>query len=248
MNRTLSIAVATSALVLTPACAQERVDTADKAAIEQVVHDYILEHPEIIEEALIKLTERQQVEEQEQAAEMILANMDAIYENDGDYSVGPEDAPVTVVEFFDYRCGYCKSTTAWATTLPAKYDDQVRVIFKEMPILSAESEKAAFAALAAGKQGKYLEMHLGLMALDNKTGFGPEEIDRVAEEAGVDVTLMRADMKSIQIQKHVADTKSLARTLLISGTPNFMVGTVQINRADPDAVESLIDAEIQKLS
>ena len=248
MARRFYTLLATTAIILTPACAQERVDATDKAAIEQVVRDYILENPEIIEEALIKLSEKQRLQAALETEQKIAENLDALYKNAADYSVGPADAPVTVVEFFDYRCGFCKRSAEWAAKLPEQYDNKVRVVFKEFPILSPESEKAALAAVAAGRQGKYIEMHLALMALDNKTGFGPDVIDEAARSVGVDVDLMRADMKSMALQKQVADSKSLARKLGIDGTPNFIVGTKQVGGADMAAVEALIEAELDKLS
>lgn len=244
MTRTFSMAVAATAIALTPACAQEQIDTASKEAIEKVVYDYILENPEIIEEALIALTEKRQLAELEESREAIAENQDELYNHAGDFSIGPDDAAVTIVEFFDYRCGYCKRSASWATGLPEKYDNQVRVVFKELPILSAESEKAALAALAAGKQGKYIEMHMALMELDNGSGFGPDVIDAAAESVGVDVARMRADMKSVDVQKTVADSKSLARTLGISGTPNFVIGNELIPSADITQVEALIQTSL----
>ncbi|MEL7112446.1 MAG: thioredoxin domain-containing protein [Pseudomonadota bacterium] len=244
MTRTLSFALAATAIALTPACAQGQVDTADKEAIEKIVYDYIMENPEIVEEALIALSEKRAAEEAEQARVAIAENQEALINNPGDYYVGPSDAPVTVVEFFDYRCGFCKRSAQWAVELPEKYDNKVRVVFKEYPILSAESERAALAAVAAGKQDKYLEMHMALMELDNGSGFGPEQIDAAAESVGIDVELMRADMKSIEVQKTVADAKSLARTLGITGTPNFIIGTEQISGADTLSVEALIESAL----
>ncbi len=248
MNRKLAAAFAATAIALTPACAQERVNTTDKDAIEKIVSAYIMEHPQIIEDALIKLSAQREQASTALSTEQIMANFDAIYKNENDYSLGPDDAPITVVEFFDYRCGYCKRSAEWALGIPEKYDGKVRIVFKELPILSAESEKAALAAIAAGKQGKYIEMHMALMELDNGTGFGPEEIDKVADSVGVDVTLMRADMKSLAVQTTVSNSKSLARTLGIDGTPNFMVGLQQVAGADTDLVEEYIDAELDKLS
>lgn len=241
MTRTFGMAIAATAIALTPACAQERVDTASKEAIEKIVYDYIMENPEIIEEALISLQEKRQAEELALAEAAIADNQDALFNNAADFSIGPADAPVTVVEFFDYRCGFCKRSTEWVLGLPEQYDNQVRVVFKEMPILSTESEKAALAAIAAGKQDKYVEMHTALMELDNGSGFGPEVIDQTAESIGIDVDKMRADMKSIDVQKAVADSKSLARTLGITGTPNFVIGTQNVAGADIASVEAIIE-------
>ena len=244
MTRTFSMALAATAIALTPACAQGQVDTADKEAIEKIVYEYIMENPEIIEDALIALNEQRAAEEAALAMAAIADNQDALINNAADYSVGPADAPVTVVEFFDYRCGFCKRSAQWAVDLPEKYDNKVRVVFKEFPILSAESEKAALAAIAAGRQDKYIEMHMALMELDTGSGFGPDQIDAAAESVGVDVAKMRADMKSIDVQKTVADAKSLARTLSISGTPNFIVGTEMVSGADTESVETLIEAAL----
>jgi protein-disulfide isomerase len=244
MTRTFSMALAATAIALTPACAQSQVDTADREAIEKIVYEYIMANPEIVEEALISLGQKREAEEAELARLAIADNLDALANNPADYSVGPDDAAVTVVEFFDYRCGFCKRSAQWATDLPEQYDNKVRVVFKELPILSTESEKAALAAIAAGKQGKYIEMHMGLMELDNGSGFGAEQIDAVAESVGIDVAKMRADMQSIDVQKTVSDSKSLARTLAITGTPFFVVGTQPVSGADVAQVEALIEAAL----
>ena len=110
---------AMTALALTPACAESKTaPAADREAMEQVVREYILEHPEIIEEALIKLAARQKAEASQQAQKAIASNFDAIYNNEADYFIGPADAEITVVEFFDYRCGWCKRSVDWVQKLP----------------------------------------------------------------------------------------------------------------------------------
>ncbi|MEM1036056.1 MAG: thioredoxin domain-containing protein [Pseudomonadota bacterium] len=247
MQKFLPTLAVASAIALIPACAQQSVETADKEAVEQIVRDYILENPEIIEEALIALQEKREAEEQAATSVAFAANADALFKTASDYSIGPADAPVTVVEFFDYRCGFCKRSTEWAMNLSDSYDGQVRVVFKELPILSAESEKAALAALAAGKQDKYFDIHRTLMELDNSSGFDKAAIDGAAEAAGVDVAKMHADMDSVDVQRQLAEMKSLARTLNITGTPTFVVGTSQVPGADQNAVRALIDAELAAL-
>lgn len=247
MTRKLGLFAAATALALTPACAQDGSGGMDREAVEKIVYDYLIENPEVIEEAIIALQAKREAEAQAVASAAITERLADLTANANDYSVGPADAPVTVVEFFDYRCGFCKRSADWAVALPEKYDNQVRVVFKELPILSTESEQAALAAIAAGKQGKYLDMHMALMALDNSSGFTPDTIDSVADEAGIDVTLMRADMKSLVVQKTVADSKSLARELGIDGTPNFVIGGQMVNGADVASVERLIEAELEKL-
>jgi len=241
MRRSLTLGLAITALMLTPACAQDQVPNAEREAIEEIVRSYILENPEIIEQALIELSNRERAAEAEQARANILANQDALLNNPLDFSVGPADAPVTVVEFFDYRCGFCKRSAEWAIGLPEQFDNQVRVVFKEYPILSPESEKAALAAIAAGKQGKYVEMHMALMQLDNASGFGPDQIDALAEEIGIDVAKMRADMQSMEAQSAVANAKALAQDIGVNGTPNFIIGDTMVPGADIARVEKLIE-------
>ncbi|MEM1087360.1 MAG: DsbA family protein [Pseudomonadota bacterium] len=248
MQKFLPAVMAISAIALTPACAQQSAEAVNKDAVEQIVRDYILENPEIIEEALIALQDKRDAEEQMAASKALSENADALFNTASDYSVGPADAPVTVVEFFDYRCGFCKRSTDWAIGLSESYEGQVRVVFKELPILSAESEKAALAALAAGKQDKYVDIHRTLMELDNSSGFDKDAIDGAAKAAGVDVAKMRADMDSVEVQRQLAEMKALARTLNITGTPTFVVGTSVVPGADQDAVRALIDAELAALN
>ncbi len=246
MTRRLAPLAALSLVALTPACAQGDAAPADKEAIEQIVHDYILENPELIEQALIELSRRSNEQEAEAKRQAITDNMSAIYESEHDYSIGPDDAPVTMVEFFDYRCGYCKRSMEWTMSIPEDHDGKVRVVFKEFPILSPESEKAALAALAAGEQGKYAEMHRELMELDNSTGFTPDEIEAAAERAGVDVAKMRADMKSVRLQKVIADNKTLARKLGIDGTPAFLVGDQMVPGADQAGVDRMLTSALEQ--
>ncbi|WP_018147022.1 DsbA family protein [Henriciella marina] len=245
MTRKLAPLAALSLVAFTPACAQQE-DAApqNREEIEEIVRDYILENPEIIEQALIRLQQRASEQEAESARAAIRSNSSAIFESESDYAIGPEDAPVTLVEFFDYRCGYCKRSMDWTIDLPSAYDGQVRVVFKEFPILSPESEKAALAALAAGEQGLYAEMHRELMELDNSSGFTPDEIDAAAERAGVDVEKMRADMGSVRLQKVIADNKTLARRVGISGTPAFLVGDQLIAGADQAGVTQMLDTAV----
>lgn len=235
----LSAAIITGFALSTTACAQS-VDTADKEAIEKVVKEYLLENPEIIIEALNVLDERQEKEAEEAARKAVAANSDAIFYNASDYSIGPADAEVTIVEFFDYRCGPCRGAAQWVNAAPAKYDGKVRVVFKEFPILSPESRQAALAALAAGEQGKYPEMHRALM--QDRSGFKEADIDRVAKSVGVDVEKMREDMKSPALEKALDDTRALAQTIGANSTPTFIVGDELFAGLDLDRIQRLIDA------
>lgn len=245
MQKFTSLGFALSSLLLLPACAQESSASAQavsRTEVEEIVRDYLLENPEVIEEALIILDARQKAEEEREAREALEANRDALYSNGADYSIGPDDAEVTVVEFFDYRCGYCKRSIDYVAGLPANYDGRVRVVFKELPILSPESRVAARAALAAGLQGKYFEMHMGLM--ESRGNFTNAEINMIAQAAGVDVEQMREDMESDEVQNQLADSLALARDLGVTGTPAFFVDDTKVPGANTPAVTRLIEEHL----
>lgn len=239
------LALAFTALALLPACAQPSAGTASKAEIEKIVHDYIVAHPEVVEEALIALGDREKAAKAAAAQAAIKANADKLYRHASDYSIGPADAKVTVVEFFDYRCGFCKRSVDWVRALPEEYDGQVRVVFKELPIFGGISETAALATLAAGKQGKYLELHVALMALKNNDDLTEKKIDELAAAAGINVAKMRTDMKSKAVQQQLADMKALGSALDIGGTPGFFIGDQHIEGANVPAVEAAIEAALK---
>lgn len=235
---------ALSALFLT-ACAQETSAQAgdmSREEVETIVREYILENPEIIEDALIVLRDRQQAAEREGTRQAIRDNAEALFSNANDHFIGPADAEVVVVEFFDYRCGYCKRSLDYVAGLPAAHDGNVRVVFKELPILSPESRTAALAALAAGNQGKYFEMHMGLMEASGS--FSDTQIDSIARAAGVDVDQMRADMESEAVQSQLAESIALARAIGISGTPAFIVDDMLVPGANTPMVDSLIETAL----
>lgn len=254
MTKRSFIPLALGGAALLAACSQNGVQTTDRAEIEDIVRAFIMENPQVIEEAFAQRAEAERQAEIDVIAEAALANVDALNRDPNDFTVGPDDAKITVVEFLDYRCGNCKNTAEWALGLPEKFDNDVRVVFKEYPILSPQSETAALAAIAAGKQGKYIEMHLGLMKLDNSSGFSDEAIDEVARDAGIDVTQMRADMASNEVQFAVSKSKSLARQIGVTGTPNFLISAEGrtafdvVPGAAPIAVEAMIKDALSEIS
>lgn len=246
MIRKLFTAAAMTAIALTPACAQDSPSSGiNRAEVEEIVREYILANPEIIEDALIVLSEKQRAEAADAAKVAIRKEKDKLYSLASDHFVGPADAEVTVVEFFDYRCGFCKRSVDTIQALPAQYDGKVRVVFKELPIFGGISETAALAALAAGKQDKYNEMHIALMEVKSNDDLTEKRIDSIAESIGISVQKMRADMKSMEIQKQLADMKDLGRTLGVGGTPGFFVGETHIEGADMAKLDAAIKAELE---
>ncbi|MEP4051811.1 MAG: DsbA family protein [Litorimonas sp.] len=233
--------------MMTASCAEAGPTTnMSKSEIETLVKEYILENPEIIRDAIIKLQEKEVLKEQELNKESIVSAKDALENDPRDASVGPEDAKVTIVEFFDYNCGYCKRATPWVEEAVEKYGNDVRIVFKELPILddrTKTSRIAARAALAADKQGKYKEMHFALMDQKRLSG---DIVRETAEKIGLDMNRYEADMADPTIDQHINDTLQLANRLpALTGTPFFIVGDEYVSGADTDRLEMLVDAALK---
>ncbi len=233
--------------LMTSSCAQAGATTdMSKAEIEELVRAYILENPEIIRDAIIKLQEKEVVQEQEINRESILAAKDALENDPRDMSIGPKDAKVTIVEFFDYNCGFCKRATPWVEEAVAKYDNNVRVVFKELPILddrTKTSRIASRAALAAGRQGKYTKMHFALMEHKRLSG---DIIRQTAEDIGLDMRKYEADLADASIDQHINDTLQLANRIpALTGTPFFIVGGEYISGADIARLEEVVEAKLK---
>src|SRR5580765_2701444 len=141
------------------AAAQQNETLTDQAKTEQIIHDYLLAHPEVIIEAVDKYQKQQEKASAEKQTQALVGRREELLHTAGDPVLGNPNGDVTVVEFFDYRCPYCKTVAAAFIDLYEK-DGKVRLVLKEFPILGPESEFASKAALAAQRQGKYREFHL----------------------------------------------------------------------------------------
>jgi protein-disulfide isomerase len=200
-------------------------DSADAPAaspsIDQQISQYLKDHPE---EVLGALKLAQANAEKQKAADAQLAvaqKQDQIFNNPADPVVGNVNGDVTVVEFFDYRCPYCKRVSDSLMTL-VKDDPNVKVVFKEFPILGPESVVAARIALAAHRQGKYEQVHTAFMA--HKGSFEQSDLLELAASVGADPAKLAADMQDPAIQGQLLATESLAAALGITGTPGFLFG------------------------
>lgn len=217
--RPLLVLAAIALAPVLPAGAQENAPA--DAAFEERVRAYLLEHPEVIIEALQEYDRRQKAEAELRQKRAIVDNRDDLVAAPGDPVAGNPAGAVTVVEFFDYRCPYCKAVAKdMIATLQAEGD--VRIVFKEFPILGPDSQMAAKAALAADKQGKYLAFHQALM--DHKGVLDRDALTDIAEDAGLDVELLQIDMESAEVETVIARNMALADTLDIGGTPAFIIG------------------------
>ena len=189
--------------------------------IKELALQAIRENPQIIMEA-VQILEAEQVAAQSQAQAEVLNNERQLLERDPNAPVlGNPDGDVTVVEFFDYNCPYCKRAMAEVQGL-LDGDDNVRLVYREWPILGDGSVFAAKAALASREQGKYEEFHWALMGMQGRAE--EASVMRIAEEVGLDVERLREDMEAPEIQEHIATSMRLTQALGFSGTPSFVIG------------------------
>ena len=196
------------------------IDTGDRAAIEAIVREYILKNPEIIAEALDLLQQREEMAELERQRAALVAQHDAIF-NSSSPIMGNPDGDVTMVEFFDYQCGFCKRVLDDVFEITAN-DPGVRVVFKDLPILGPASAVAARASLAARNQGLYTEYHNALMG--HRGQLSEHVIFATAADVGLDVDQLRVDMQAPEIREELNDNIRLAQELGIRGTPAFIIG------------------------
>lgn len=213
-------AVLFACLLAFPALAQSSA-TPDRAAIEKIVREYLIQNPEVLVEAMNELRRRQEVTAAE-AAKLAVAAHKAELFNDASSPVGGNPkGDVTLVEFFDYHCGYCKQVHEPLQTL-LREDRNIRVVYKELPILMPESRIAAAGALAAARQNKYVEFHNALMETRGK--LTKERVLALAKELKLDVARLEKDMDLPEIQADIDRNLKLAANLGVDGTPAFAVG------------------------
>ena len=167
---------------------QESFKDKEKEEIRQIIEEYIMENPEVILNSVAKMRSREKEEEKLIAKKNLIELKDEIMWNPTDPVGGNIMGDVTVVEFFDYRCGYCKRfSTALNEVL--KEDDNVRVVFKELPVLGANSDLAARAAIAASRQNLYNDFHKRMMEL--KGSFDESQLFSIAKDVGLDVERLK---------------------------------------------------------
>jgi protein-disulfide isomerase len=199
---------------------------AQKSAIRKIIKEYLLSEPEVLREAINELNKRQ-----EQAAEAerkkVLASL---YKEKSPYSTG--EGKITLVEFFDYNCPYCRHALDNVLKF-TKEEKDVRVIFVEFPILSDDSRVASQAAIAAAKQNKYFEFHRALM--QHQGPVKEDVIYKTASEIGLDVNKLKADMKSPEVKELIEKNLQLGTSMGVQGTPAFFIG----DEAIPGAPEEL---------
>lgn len=194
---------------------------AQKTEIIETMRNYLLENPELLQEMIAALESKEQMAQIAQASAGIKEHAKDLFRDAGDFVVGNPDGDVTVVEFFDYNCGYCKRAHPDVAKL-VKRDPNVRFVFKEFPILGPGSLTASKAAIASKTQDKYEQLHNAMMAhggpLDDAAVFA------LAKEQGLDVDKLKADMEAPEVEQQIRKSTELAQALGINGTPAYIVG------------------------
>lgn len=213
----LGAAFGAGGMWLAERAAPGKLGAADLAQVERVVHDYVLANPELIPQAMQKLQERE-------SGRAVAANRARVETPYAGAVMGNPNGDVTLVEFFDYNCGYCRASLPTIDRL-VKSDPKLRVVFRELPILAEESRDAARASLAAAKQGRFAAFHEALYAGGQVSA---QSIAAAARQSGVDLSKIPDDADT-----EVASNLQLAAKLGISGTPAWVVGDKLLSGALP---------------
>jgi protein-disulfide isomerase len=231
-----------AALGVGQAIAQPTSPMSSKAAeldpFEQRVREYLLKNPEVIMEALQILQERQRAAEADNLKRTIAERSEEILNDPAAPVGGNASGDVTLVEFFDYNCPYCRRVAPTVADLE-EADPDLRIVYKEYPILGPGSQFAARAALASQRQGKYVAFHNALMQATEQVT--EQTVMAIAREVGLDTEQLRADMQDPAIQEAIGRNLQLANALGITGTPSFIIGEEVVPGAvDHRTLQSLI--------
>ena len=216
----------------------------DRKEIESIIHEYIMNNPELIIQSVEKL--RQVVEQENDDKKNFLIKNFELFANDKNIPwQGEENASVILVEFFDYNCGYCKNSLDAITNILKSHND-VKVSFRDYPILSTTSIFAAKAALAAQKQGKYFNFHSNLMKFQGN--LTEEEIFNIAKSSGLQIEQLKLDMDDPEITDIIENTHDLAKSLGIRGTPTFLInGKLFAGALDENRLKFLIEEALSEI-
>ena len=240
--RSAVMALFAASLMLPTGLHAEEFNQQQRDEMGQIIRDYLIKNPEVLREAIAALEVKEKEAAAVAATAAITERAEDIYRSDDDLVAGNPDGSVTMAEFFDYNCGYCKRAMSDVLAL-IESDDDLKVVFKEWPILGEGSRFASKAALASDRQGKYWEFHLALMerrSVDEKSTL------EVAERIGLDVERLKADMESPEVAAVIERNMELAQALGIQGTPAFFIDDQLIPGAVGYKSMARVIAEVRK--
>ena len=208
-----------------PTASAQSFSDVQRGDIETIVRNYLLAHPEVLEEAMTELSKRQAAAETEKHEASVASNAETIFNSPRGVTLGNREGDVTFVEFFDYNCGYCKRAMTDMLDL-MKADPKLKVVLKEFPVLSQGSVEAAQVAVAVRMQDasgkKYLDFHQKLLG-----GRGPADKARAmaaAKEAGLDMGKIEKDLTSPEVRATLEENLKLAEAMGMNGTPSYVIG------------------------
>lgn len=188
--------------------------------MEAIIKDYLLANPEILQEMGQILDQKQKLAESEQRKGALIANAKQIFRDKTDFVAGNPNGKVTMVEFFDYNCGWCKKGFPEVQSM-IESDKDLRFVLKEFPIFGEDSEYAARAAIAAIKQGKYWDMHIAMFRHEGK--ITKDSVDEIAAGLGLNMDQLRKDIEDPVTAEILVRNRNLAESLAINGTPAFII-------------------------
>jgi len=241
MTRLAGASAAAVLMLALPVAAQE-FSAPQMSEIESIIKDYIVSHPEVLQEAIAELDKRQAAADIEKAKAAVSSNAETLFNSTRQVVLGNAKGDVTLVEFFDYNCGFCKKAMADMLEL-LKDDPKLKIILKEFPVLgpgSVEAAKVAVAVRMQDKSGKkYLDFHQKLLG-----GRGQADKARalaVAKEVGMDMKRIDADLATDEVKASLDESLKLAETLGLNGTPSYIVGTdVVVGAVGLDALRTKV--------
>src|SRR5205809_1178885 len=225
MNRFIPLALSLALGVIAVPAHAQGFSEPQRTEIQKIIKDYLLAHPEVLQEAMAELEKKQQVAEAEKARTAVKNHSEAIFNSPRQVVLGNPQGDVTFVEFFDYNCGYCKKAMSDMTTLMEK-DPKLKVVLKEFPVLGQGSVEAAQVAVAVRMQDpsgkKYLDFHQKLLG-----GRGAADKARAlqaAKEAGLDTAKIEKDIASPEVRATIEENFKLAEAMGMNGTPSYVIG------------------------
>jgi len=246
MKSRIAFAMAASlALAAAVPAVAESFSADQREEIAKIVKDYLLTHPEVMQDVMTELDKRQQAADAEKHRTAIVENKATLLSSPHQVVLGNPQGSVTMVEFFDYNCGYCKRAMSDMLTL-IKTDGNLKFVLKEFPVLGEGSVEAARVAVAARMQDatgkKYVEFHQKL--LGGRGGADKTRALAVAKEVGLDMSRLERDMGSDEVKQTIEENMKLAEALGVSGTPSYVVGEeVVVGAVGLDALREKIGAE-----
>ncbi len=229
----LAILIASTSGAAQMAAADDTFDAEEKEAIGQLVREYLLENPELIREVIDKFNEEQEARIVAESSQAIEDNWDILANDPSSFVAGNPDGKFTVIEFFDYNCGFCRGATP-SLLKALETNEDLRVVFREFPIRGQASEDIARLAMASVNQGRYMDFHTKLMAAEGQLTV--ERALEFADELDINTKKLKKDAKNEQYDAVIAQNMVLAEMLYIDGTPSFIIGN-EVIRGWPGATK-----------